>query len=268
MLNQVPRMETCIAAISPSLTQIAYDGFAVIDEVFQASEVEQIQVELRRALTRPEAAVIQREGVVVGARNLLQVWPGLVDVWRRQPLLALLTEVLGPEVGLVRTLYFDKPPAQTWWLPWHKDLTIAVRDNRRPSTEFCNPTTKAGVRHVEAPRTLLEAMLTARIHLDAITDANGPMTVIPGSHLTGKAMDIDEASARKIVSRRGDVLLIRPLVAHNSLGSQPGNQNHRRILHLEFAARRDLPDGYQWHDFVPAMDMLPGCLPGFGSGDS
>ena len=53
---------------------------------------------------------------------------------------------------------------------------------------------------------------------------------------------------------RGDVLLIRPLVAHNSLCSQPGNQDHRRILHLEFAAGRKLPDGYEWHDFLSTTD--------------
>src|SRR5438270_2687023 len=182
-------METCITSISPSLSRIAHDGFAVIGGVFEAGEVEQIQAELCQALSSPNAAVIQRAGVVVGARNLLQIWPGLADIWRRQPLLALLTEVLGPRLGLVRALYFDKPPAQTWCLPWHKDLTIAVRDNRRPSSEFRNPTVKAGVPHVEAPRALLESMLTARIHLDEITDANGPMTVIPGSHLTGKTME-------------------------------------------------------------------------------
>lgn len=97
-------------------------------------------------------------------------------------------------------------------------------------------------------------MLIARIHLDEITEANGPMTVIPGSHLTGKTLSIDELMALKIISQQGDVLLIRPLVAHNSLCSQPGNLNHRRILHLEFAARPELPDGYAWHDFVPATD--------------
>ena len=75
MLNQVPRMETSISSISPILSQIAHDGFAVIGEVFQASEVEEIQAALCRALSRPKAAVIQREGVVVGARNLLQIWP-------------------------------------------------------------------------------------------------------------------------------------------------------------------------------------------------
>jgi hypothetical protein len=113
------------------------------------------------------------------------------------------------------------------------------------------------VPHVAAPRVILESMLTARIHLDVITDAIGPMTVIPGSHLTGKAMEIDEARAHKIVSRRGDVLLIRPLVAHNSMCSRPGNRDHRRILHLEFAACRKLPDGYEWHDFVSALEPPP-----------
>jgi ectoine hydroxylase-related dioxygenase (phytanoyl-CoA dioxygenase family) len=96
----------------------------------------------------------------------------------------------------------------------------------------------------------MESMLIARIHLDDVTDENGPMSVIPGSHLTGKAMDIDEASAQKILCRKGDVLLIRPLVAHNSLCGKLGNPNHRRILHLEFAACNELPDGYEWHDFV------------------
>jgi ectoine hydroxylase-related dioxygenase (phytanoyl-CoA dioxygenase family) len=151
---------------------------------------------------------------------------------------------------LVRVLYFDKPPARTWGLPWHKDLTIAVRDNRRLSCEFRNPTIKAGVPHVEASQGVLESMLTARVHLDDVTDENGPMTVIPGSHILGKQMDIDKASAQTILTRRGDVLLIRPLVAHKSLCSQPGNDRHRRVLHLEFAARNELPDGYEWHDFV------------------
>ena len=146
-------MESSRSSISPILRQIDRDGFALIAAVFQTCEVEQLQAELVEALNRPNAAVIQSEGAVVGARNLLKVWPGAADVWRRRPLLALLTEILGPQVGLVRTLYFDKPPVQTWSLPWHKDLTIAVRDNRRPSGEFRNPTTKAGVPHVEASST-------------------------------------------------------------------------------------------------------------------
>ena len=233
-----------------TVRQIERDGFAIVAAVFEAGEVEQLQAELCQALSMPNAPVIQRGGEIVGARNLVQLWPGVADVWRRPPLLVLLSEILGLHGGLVRALYFDKPPAQTWSLPWHKDLTIAVRDNRRDSREFRNPTVKAGVPHVEASQAILESMLTARIHLDDVTEDNGPMTVIPGSHHTGKSMELDEASAQQILCRRGDALLIRPLVAHNSLCSRPANQRRRRILHLEFAARRELPDGYEWHDFV------------------
>src|SRR6185437_14142607 len=78
----------------------------------------------------------------------------------------ILAAILGPKFGLVRILFFDKPPRQTWALPWHKDLTVAVRDNRLPSQHFAKPTRKAGVPHVEAPQAILESMLTARIHLD------------------------------------------------------------------------------------------------------
>jgi hypothetical protein len=243
-------MESSIFSVSDILRKIDGNGFAVIAAVFQAGEIEQLQAELCQGLSSPKAAVIQSEGAVVGARNLLTLWPRTADVWRRQPLLTLLTGTLGPQAGLVRALYFDKPPVRTWSLPWHKDLTVAVRDNRRPSGEFHHPTVKAGVPHVEASQSILESMLIARIHLDDVTDENGPMSVIPGSHLTGKAMDIDEASAQRILCRKGDVLLIRPLVAHNSLCGQLGNQNHRRILHLEFAGRSELPNGYEWHDFV------------------
>jgi ectoine hydroxylase-related dioxygenase (phytanoyl-CoA dioxygenase family) len=168
-----------------------------------------------------------------------------------------LTAVLGPEFGLVRTLYFDKPPERTWSLPWHKDLTIAVRENRLPSDRFTRPTRKAGVPHVEAPQELLESMLFARIHLDDVTEENGPLQVAPGSHQTGKSMVLGNAHPQNILVQRGDVLLIRPLVAHCSGRSHPETRRHRRILHLEFAASPTLPDGYAWHDFVRASIFSP-----------
>src|SRR5262249_58384817 len=114
---------------------------------------------------------------------------------------------------LVRVLFFDKPPERSWALPWHKDLTVAVRDNRLPSRHFAKPTRKAGVPHVEAPPELLEAMLTARIHLDDVTEENGPLKVVPGSHRTGKALVLDGAVPHTVLAGRGDVLLLRPLVA-------------------------------------------------------
>ena len=77
-------------------------------------------------------------GGVYAARNVLELCPPARDIWRKPRLLEFLHAALGSEFGLVRGLFFDKPPERTWSLPWHKDLTIAVRDNRLPSTHFSN----------------------------------------------------------------------------------------------------------------------------------
>ncbi|MGF1577987.1 MAG: phytanoyl-CoA dioxygenase family protein [Gemmataceae bacterium] len=242
-----------IPIASPSLTQLDRDGFVVLSEVFDALEVDGIREDLVRALNVDAASsLIQSErGCIYGARNILELWPRAVRVWQTPVLISWLTKVLGPEFGLVRVLYFDKPPGGGWALPWHKDLTIAVHDNRLTSMHFTKPTFKAGVPHVQAPLDLLNRMVTARIHLDQVTEENGPLRVIPGSHRTGKILDLGSNSPQSVLANSGDVLLIRPLVAHCSNRSHPKTTRHRRILHLEFAVDHDLFDGYAWHQFHP-----------------
>ena len=227
------------------------DGFATIEGAFGAAEVEAMRSALEAVLeTKDDPAIRGDDGAVYAARNVLVLWPEVARVWKKPPLARALEAALGPELGLVRVLYFDKPPGQSWALPWHKDLTVAVRDNRLPTKHFRRPTAKAGVPHVEAPVEVLQSMLTARIHLDEVTDENGPLKVVPGSHHTGKRLVLDGAPLRTLRAAAGDVLLIRPLVAHCSNRSHEGTTRHRRILHLEFAATARLPDGYAWHDFV------------------
>jgi hypothetical protein len=236
------------------VTQIDREGFSLVRAVFSDQQVTEVLAGLVSALHDPrdEAASIRsREGSVYAARNVLSLFPAVRDVWRREPLPQLLREVVGTEAGLVRVLYFDKPPDRTWSLPWHKDLTIAVREKMPRGERFSKPTFKAGVPHVEAPLEVLEAMLTLRIHLDDVTDENGPLEVVTGSHRTGKVLKLDTGPVQTLLADHGDVLAIRPLVAHASGKSYPGTPRHRRLLHLEFAASADLPDGYHWHDFIP-----------------
>ena len=230
---------------------IQQDGYAILQGFLSAQQVDAILRELDRVWqSHPDGVMRSQSGDVYGARNLLQLWPGIARVWKRPPLPLLLAIILGRDFGLVRVLYFDKPPEQTWALPWHKDMTIAVRDNSLPSPHFAKPTRKAGVPHVEASGEVLQHMITARIHLDDVTVQNGPLKVLPGSHLSGTTLELGTIDPRDILVRRGDVLLMRPLVAHCSNRSHPETNQHRRILHLEFAGMRELPDGYQWHDFA------------------
>jgi ectoine hydroxylase-related dioxygenase (phytanoyl-CoA dioxygenase family) len=234
--------------IAERKTHLEQCGYAVLPAVFAAKQLDAILQDLSRAFAEDETASTLRamDGSVYGARNLLQLWPPVIDTWKQSPLPELLAAVLGPQFGLVRVLYFDKPPEQSWALPWHRDETIAVKNNRLPSTHFGKPTKKIGVPHVQAPRWLLEKMLTLRLHLDDVTEANGPLKVVPGSHHNSDAAPVT------ILRKRGDVLLMRPLLSHASNKSHPETNQHRRILHYEFAGVEELPDGYRWHDFVRA----------------
>jgi hypothetical protein len=228
------------------------DGFTMLNGVFSPDVAAAIAAGIEVALAAAvgdDPAIRGGEGTLYAARNVLRLWPQTATVWHAPPLLRRLTATLGEGFGLVRALYFDKPPGNTWALPWHKDLTVAVRDNRLGG-QFAKPTRKAGVPHAEAPVGVLERMLTARIHLDRVDDENGPLKVVPGSHRAGKELALDAGPVVTLHAEAGDVLLIRPLVAHCSNRSRDDTTRHRRILHLEFAAAPSLPDGYEWHDFV------------------
>lgn len=189
-------------------------------------------------------------GHVYAARNLNESINEVSTVWRCETLLSFLRANLGEEFGLVRALFFDKPPDRTWNLPWHKDTAIAVEDHQIRSEHFSRPTIKAGVPHLIASDDILQQMLTLRIHLDEVTDENGPLRIIPGSHVSSKSEGMGIERAVTIHARPGDVLAMRPLISHASGSSAEGTRRHRRILHLEFAASPTLPDGVRWHDFV------------------
>jgi len=246
---------------SEQLQALADQGFVQLRGIFSAAACADFAVGIDQALATcndSAAALRRRGGSLYGARNLLDIYPPARELWREPRLIDLLQTVLGTEAGLVRALYFDKPPQATWSLPWHQDRTIAVREHQQPTSRFIHPTTKAGVPHVEAPREILSRMLTLRIHLDAATSNNGPLQVLPGSHREDDPQPTADRSPIMILADAGDVLAMRPLLAHCSGVSTPGTTEHRRILHLEFAADARLPDDFAWHTFLPLHDFSSG----------
>ncbi len=256
---------------SPNSSAIQTQGFAILPKAFSQQQVQQLNQALSFAfsLCQDNVWIQYRAGQIFAARNILQIFPQIDHWWRRPLIVQTLTDVLGKEFGLVRVLYFDKPPGQSWALPWHKDRTLAVQENHLASNYFQHPTKKAGVKHVEADQRILNEMLTLRIHLDAVTDANGPLLVIPGSHLEPLLWDqmlsenatsrmgastsneaLEHVVPETIYANVGDVLAMRPHLTHCSGNSDPHTDKHRRILHLEFAANQQLPDGYQWNHWL------------------
>lgn len=240
------------------------DGFVLLRGLFTADELGKLSEVLADALRAVgDASVRHKHGAVYAARNVLEMAPELERLALKPEIATFVRVILGEGAGLVRGLFFDKPPERTWALPWHKDLSIAASPRGSPSPRYSPVRMKAGVPHVEAPVEVLERMLTLRIHLDPATEANGPLEVWPGSHRTGKTLMLEKGPPVTILSSAGDVLAMRPLTAHCSGLSHAQAALHRRVLHLEFAADESLPDDYRWHRFT-SLAKLPGMQLGLG----
>ena len=175
----------------------------------------------------------------------------------------LTAAILGADCFAVRGILFDKTQRGNWKVPWHQDLTIAVR-SKRDVAGFGPWSVKAGIPHVQAPPAVLERMLAVRIHLDDCGAGNGPLRVIPGSHRNGILSPTEtqtwcrQVPARNCHVPRGGVLLMRPLLLHSS--SEALVPSHRRVLHLEFAATA-LPAGLEWHEHSDSpLEVRPASL--------
>ncbi len=112
-----------------------------------------------------------RDGRTYAARNLLQV-PAIAELACSRKVRGLVESVLGLDAFAVRGLLFDKLPEANWGLPWHQDLSIAVRE-RRQAPSFGPWSVKDGVTHVQPPETIMAGMLAVRVHLDVADRSKG-----------------------------------------------------------------------------------------------
>lgn len=231
-------------------TALERDGFAIVPGVLGAEEVERLRAAVGPLAASVAPGALRRRESHYGARDLLRLVPDMRRLARSPEVRRLVDAVLGPEAFPVRGLLFDKTPEANWSVPWHRDLTIAVRE-RRDVPGYGPWTVKVGVPHVQPPLEVLRGMLTVRLHLDDCGPEHGPLAVLPGSHATaGQGGEADRrlrlrAPAVTCPVSQGDVLLMRPLILHAS-GSAAA-PSHRRVIHLEFAAGA-LPGGLEWSE--------------------
>jgi len=145
---------------------------------------------------------------------------------------------------------FDKTRSANWSLGWHQDRTVAVCE-RREANGYGPWTIKQGIQHVEPPFAVIEAMLTIRVHLDAVPMDNAPLLVAPGSHRLGRIAEPDIAAtvARcgtvTCLADPGDLWLYATPILHASAASGP--HAHRRVLQVDYTAM-ELDGGLAWID--------------------
>ena len=161
---------------------------------------------------------------------------------------AIAASFLGKMCRPVRAVFFNKSSKANWALGWHQDRTIAVRQ-RVDSPGFEIWSRKNGLLHVEPPFSLLERMITVRVHLDDVGPDNAPLLIAPGSHRFGR---VAEAYIPDVVSRcgtyecraaRGDLWVYSTPILHASeVTRQP---SRRRVVQVDFSSD-NLPNGLRW----------------------
>jgi ectoine hydroxylase-related dioxygenase (phytanoyl-CoA dioxygenase family) len=230
----------------PDLQQnIDRNGFSIVPHLLNSDEIDGLLAAL--ATAEQDTSVRSKEGVYA-IRNLLTVVPAIASLAASPKITALIRAVLGKTAFAVRGTLFDKTANANWLVPWHQDLTIAVRQ-RMEVPGFGPWTTKAGVPHVQAPATILNAMLAVRIHLDDCNEQNGALRVLPSTHRSGRLTSEQIQSAQRDLLPvmcsvgRGGVLLMKPLLLHASSASH--HPSHRRVIHIDFASV-ELPGGLRW----------------------
>lgn len=221
-------------------------GFLIVENAFDKQTVDCL-IEKLTVLNFGDAAK-QRESVAFGVRNLLNVAPPMRDFVNSQDVRKLVEPIVGKQAQIVRAIFFDKTPEANWKVPFHQDLTIAVKE-RKSVAGFVSWTMKANILHVQPPASVLENIVALRVHLDDTDDSNGVLRVIAGSHrferLNAEQIEKLKAKAETVTCpvKRGGAMLMRPLLLHASSAAK--NACHRRVLHFEFSSEK-LSGGLRW----------------------
>lgn len=211
------------------------DGYAVVAQVIRPPEVEEVLAKTEFEVIgsthkRGSSAYANRQALSQDVVKKLAQHPGVKG---------LAELILGSSAFAVRAILFDKVSGANWKVPWHQDLTIAVR--KRIDIAGYGPwSEKEGIPHVQPPSSVLEKMIAVRVHLDDCGSFNGPLRVLAGTHRDGRLSEdqvdslVKTERAVELTCKQGDAILMSPLTIHAS--SPAESPQHRRVVHIEYAA--------------------------------
>ena len=201
-------------------------GYLVRESLFTPAQTERLRVALQEVAD--EEVAVRRASVSTGGgfgglflRHLMDKHPAFLELFRFAPTLSVARAMLGPQVQVLpmtaRISYPDQPNQQT---EWH----IHQRVHTDPPAPFFS----------------FPHVLDTLIYLDDLNEANGLLSVVPGTHLhthTDVPKNLCEDLAGQVGLRlpAGSVVLIHGNLWHRALPTTTRG-SVRRMLILPYAA--------------------------------
>jgi ectoine hydroxylase-related dioxygenase (phytanoyl-CoA dioxygenase family) len=222
------------------------NGFITIGNIYSTDEVKKLLQQIEQADN--DKATFRKSEDLFAIRQFLKEVPQTIDTIFNQNLKTVLNTLFGDKYFVVKSIYFDKPQTSNWYVSYHQDLTISV-DKKLELNGFEYWTKKQNQFAVQPPLTVLQNVVTIRIHLDETDENNGALKVVPKSHLKGiyRPETINWTVEKEVNCNvsKGGIMLMKPLLLHSS--GRTTNNKQRRVIHIEFS-NHELPTELNWSE--------------------
>jgi len=219
-------------------------GFSIVDGIYNDEEIDSILNSISNA--DQTNTTFRKSEDLFAIRQVVKEIPEILQFIFNDNLKNLISSVLGNDYFIVKSIYFDKPENSNWYVAYHQDLTISV-DKKAEIENFVNWTKKQNQFAVQPPISVLENIVTLRIHLDETNSENGALKVIENSHSKGiyRPENINWENEKGVTCNvnKGGVMLMKPLLLHSS--GRTTNSKKRRVIHIELS-NIDLPKEINW----------------------
>ncbi len=227
------------------------NGFAILDNIYTEAEIQQLLDIIEKADTT--ADTFRKSENLFAIRQFLKEIPETLPFVFNEKMQSILYKMFGKDYFVVKSIYFDKPPASNWFVAYHQDMTISV--DKKLAIEGYGPwTVKQKQFAVQPPLAVLENIFTLRIHLDDTDADNGALKIVPRSHKKQiyRPETIDWTIESEIICNvsKGGAMFMKPLLLHSS--GRTTNSNRRRVIHIEFSDK-ELPEGLCWAERMNAL---------------
>ncbi len=211
------------------------NGYLHARGIFDSVDVEDMRAAIERILASVAGTehdenhtwqAVAQDAVLKGFHNVQYHDAAFTRTATHPRLVAILVELVGPNVQLHHTKMLVKPPERGAPFPMHQDYPYFPHS-----------------RHT---------MLAASVHLDDADEENGCLHVVPGSHRLGPLDTSDDGShhlagdypleaGMPIPARAGDVVFFNYLTIHGS-GVNRSTRPRRNVL-FQYRDRADRPLG-------------------------
>jgi ectoine hydroxylase-related dioxygenase (phytanoyl-CoA dioxygenase family) len=218
------RRTVSVLATQEQIERFARDGYLVRERLFSAGPLERLRAALDEVIAAEQDEAqspagrdpISRRYGGLYLQRLMEKHRAFLDLVQCEPVVSVARAVLGPHVQMrgvsARVTFPDQPNQETHW-HFHQRL---VPEPRPPF--FSLPQT-----------------LEALIYLDDVDDANGPLCVVPGSHLWHEVElprddYADKPGQQLLPLPAGSCVMVHGSLWHRALPTRPDGTVRRLLI--------------------------------------